>query len=420
MAGWTVRRSKRAAAGKWAGWILWMVLALPAAYAADPPAAAGKPVTLAFDDAPIGQVLRALAAHQRLNVVVAPGVTGNISLNLNGVPWQQAVDLIARIGQLQVERQGNIIMVFPRGHGGEHGAELPLCNRLVTLQHADAGEIAKNIASMRKTLMSPKGSVMLDKRTNSLVLRDTPPALEILAGWVKIWDLPLEQVLITAHIVSISRENLREIGVDWQHKAGNKNSSTALSMEMPLGKYYGSMGFRLARLSGRLLELELTALEQENKVDILASPRLYTAHQQTASIKQGTQIPYQTASGKNKSPTVQFKEAVLSMEVTPNVLRNGKVTLKLRLSQNVPGRVLKQGESESVSIDMEEIKTQVTIADGETIVLGGIFQHQKHQSSDKVPVLSEIPLLGHLFKRQRANYKQRELVIFITPTRISG
>jgi len=384
------------------------------------PATTGKPVTLVFDDTPIQQVLRALAEHQHLNLVVAPGIKGNITLNLNDLPWQQAVDLIVRTGHLHLERQGNVLMVFPQKRGDETTATRPLVNRLVTLQHADASEISKHIVSMRKTLLTPRGSMMLDKRTNSLVIRDTEPALDALAGWIHIWDLPLEQVLITAHIVTISRENLREIGVNWQHHAGNKNSSTALSMDLPLGKHYGSMGFRLARLSGRLLELELTALEQENKVDILASPRLYTAHQQTASIKQGTEIPYQVANGKNKSPSVQFKEAVLSMEVTPKVLRNGKVTLKLRLSQNVPGQVLKQGENESVSIDMEEIKTQVTIDDGETIVLGGIFQRQKHLSLDKVPVLSEIPLLGHLFKRQRANYKQRELVIFITPTRISG
>ncbi|WP_410013236.1 type IV pilus secretin PilQ [Sodalis sp. C49] len=382
----------------------------------------GKPVTLVFDDAPIPQVLRALAEHQRLNLVIAPDIKGNISLNLHNVSWLQAVDLIARTGRLRLERQDDALMVFPARRGEADGppGETPLRNQLVTLEHADAGEVAKSIGSMRGALMSPRGSVMLDKRTNSLVLRDTDAALSALTGWIKIWDLPLEQVMITAHIVTISRDNLREIGVKWQQGGGTSPCATRLGVDLPLSEHYASMGFRLARLSGRLLELELTALEQENKVDILASPRLYTAHQQTASIKQGTEIPYQVANGKNKSPAIQFKEAVLSMEVTPKILRNGKVTLNLRLSQNVPGRVIKQGENESVSIDMEEIKTQVTIADGETIVLGGIFQHQKHQTHDRVPLLAEIPLLGQLFKRQRAHYKQRELVIFITPTRITG
>ncbi len=400
-------------------------------WAAEPAAGKGKPVTLVFDDAPIRQVLRALAEHQRLNLVVAPGITGNISLNLHGVSWQRAVDLIVHTGRLHLERQGDVMLVYPQDQFAarrEQQAEAlrrreisqPLSNRLVTLQHADAAEVAKNIGALRKSLMSPRGTMMLDKRTNSLVLRDTEAALDNLTGWINVWDLPLEQVMITAHIVTISRDNLREIGVDWQHSADTARRTAAMAVNLPLGEHYASMGFRLARLSGRILELELTALEQENKVDILASPRLYTAHQRTASIKQGTELPYQVKRGKSKGSTIQFKEAVLSMEVTPKILRNGKVTLDLRLSQNVPGQSIKQGGNESVSIDMEEIKTQVTIADGETIVLGGIFQRQKHEMKDKVPLLAELPVVGHLFKRQRGHYKQRELVIFITPTRISG
>ncbi len=391
----------------------------------------GKPVTLVFDDAPIQQVLRALAEHQRLNLVVAPGIKGNISLNLHGVPWQQAVDLIVGSGRLHLERRGNVLLVYPaeqlaarREQQAEalrrREGEQPLSNRLVTLQHADAAEVAKNIGALRKTLMSPRGTLVLDKRTNSLVLRDTDEALANVTDWIKIWDLPLEQVMITAHIVTISRDNLRNIGVDWQHSADMGRRTANMGVSLPLGEHYASMGFRLARLSGRLLELELTALEQENKVDILASPRLYTAHQRTASIKQGTELPYQMKKSKSKGSSIQFKEAVLKMEVTPKILRNGKVTLDLRLSQNVPGQMLKQGGNEGVSIDMEEIKTQVTIADGETIVLGGIFQRQKHETKDKIPLLADIPWLGHLFKRQQGHYKQRELVIFITPTRISG
>nr|WP_213993313.1 DNA uptake porin HofQ [Sodalis sp. dw_96] len=398
---------------------------------AEPSAEKSKPVTLVFDDAPIQQVLRALAEHQRLNLVIAPGISGNISLNLHGVPWQQAVDLIVGTGRLHLERQGNVMLVYPRDQFADRKeqqaealrqreSEQPLTNRLVTLQHADAAEVAKNIGALRKELMSPRGTLVLDKRTNSLVLRDTEAALANLTEWINVWDLPLEQVMITAHIVTISRDNLRDIGVDWQHSADTGLRSSKMAVNLPLGDHYASMGFRLARLSGRLLELELTALEQENKVDILASPRLYTAHQRTASIKQGTELPYQVEKSKSKGSSIQFKEAVLKMEVTPKILRNGKVTLDLRLSQNVPGQVIKQGGNESVSIDMEEIKTQVTIADGETIVLGGIFQRQKHERKDKTPLLADIPWVGHLFKRQHERYKQRELVIFITPTRISG
>ena len=412
--------------------ILCVVLLLPYVQAtAGTPAAKGKPVTLMFDNAPVRQVLRALAEHQNLNLVVAPGIEGNISIHLHEVPWQQAVDLIVRIGHLHLERRGNIMTVYPEDQVNarrEKNAEIslrqenerPLYNRLVTLQHADAGEIAKNIGSLRKSLMSSRGSLMLDKRTNSLVLRDTESALAGLTEWIRVWDVPLEQVMITAHIVTISRENLRHIGVDWQHAVDSPSRSAAMAVNLPLGDHYASMGFKLARLSGRLLELELTALEQENKVDILASPRLYTAHQQTASIKQGTQLPYPVTGGKRKGSAVEFKEAVMSMEVTPKILRNGKVTLNLRLSQNAPGAIIKQGGNEGISINMEEIKTQVTVGDGETIVLGGIFQRHKLETKDKVPVLGDIPLVGQLFKRQHGQYKQRELVIFITPVRISG
>ncbi|TCV93658.1 secretin N-terminal domain-containing protein [Biostraticola tofi] len=296
----------------------------------------------------------------------------------------------------------------------------PLSNRLVTLQYADAREVAKNIRLQKKDLMTPRGNVMADPRTNSLVLRDTAEALDSLQDWIDIWDQHLDQVMITAHIVTISRDNLREIGVNWSYPSGAGGRLDMMSLHLPLGEHYARSGFRLARLGGRVLELELTALEQENKVDILASPRLYTSHMQKASIKQGTEIPYQVSSGRSRGASIQFKEAVLSMEVTPRMLRNGRITLDLSLSQNVPGRLMKQGENESVSIDKEEIRTQVTLSDGETVVLGGVFQHQKQQTKDKIPLLADIPIIGHLFKRERNQYKQRELVIFITPNRISG
>ncbi|AHF75487.1 Putative outer membrane porin [Sodalis praecaptivus] len=388
-------------------------------------------LSLHADDAPVRQVLQALAAQRGMNLVVTPGVEGEITLRLQEMPWRQALALVLTAGGLQMTRQGQTLVVSQQEAQDEQQQEkaastasreegAPLINRLVTLQYADASEVVRSIDAQRTSLLSSRGSVRLDKRTNSLVLRDTAAALAAVSDWIAVWDVPLEQVLITAHIVTISRENLREVGVNWRYPGGSASEDARASVKMPVDGHFARIGLPLARLNGRMLELELTALEQENKVDILASPRLYTAHQQTASIKQGTQIPYPMTSGHGKHPSIQFKEAVLCMEVTPRILRNGRITLDLRLSQNVPGSVIKQGESQSVTIDTEEIKTQVTIADGETIVLGGIFQHQKQRSNDRVPLLADIPLVGALFKRQRANYKQRELVIFITPTRISG
>ncbi|MFT4465273.1 MAG: secretin N-terminal domain-containing protein, partial [Sodalis sp. (in: enterobacteria)] len=368
-------------------------------------------LSLRADDAPVRQVLQALAAQRGMNLVVTQGVEGEITLRLHEMPWRQALALTA--GDLQMTRQGQTLVVSQQEAQDDQRQEkaattlreegAPLINRLITLQYADATDVVRSIDAQCTSLLSSRGSVRLDKRTNSLVLRDTAAALAAVSDWIAVWDVPLEQVLITAHIVTISRENLREVGVNWRYPGETAPEDARASVKMPVGGHFARIGLPLARLNGRMLELELTALEQENKVDILASPRLYTAHQQTASIKQGTQIPYPMTSGHGKHPSIQFKEAVLCMEVTPRILRNGRITLDLRLSQNVPGSIIKQGESQSVTIDTEEIKTQVTIAEGETIVLGGIFQHQKQRSNDRVPLLADIPLVGALFKRQRAN-----------------
>ncbi|MFJ5332630.1 DNA uptake porin HofQ [Pectobacterium versatile] len=397
-------------------------------------ASAESSVSMAFEDSPIPRVLQALADHQQLNVVIAPGVTGNLSLRLADIPWQQALDIVLRMGKLSVERNGNVLMVFPADHleslqkerderVAEQAQKLPLHNLSVALQYADATEVAASVLVQRGTLLSTRGSVTVDKRTNTLLIRDTEEALAQLEPWVKELDLPLAQVQLAAHIVTISSEHLQALGVNWglgEGDAANKalrlnNFNVGLPVDTPAI----NAGFHLARLNGRLLDLELMALEQENQVEIIASPRLFTAHQQTASIKQGTEIPYQVSSGASGSTSIEFKEAVLGMEVTPDILRAGRITLNLKISQNMPGQTIKQGDNgEALAIDKQEIQTQVTVADGETIVLGGIFQQQKKNSDRQVPILGEVPVFGHLFRNHTQQHTRRELVIFITPTLI--
>ncbi|SHH27323.1 DNA uptake porin HofQ [Pectobacterium carotovorum] len=397
-------------------------------------ASAESSVSMAFEDSPIPRVLQALADHQQLNVVIAPGVTGNLSLRLADIPWQQALDIVLRMGKLSVERNGNVLMVFPVDHleslqkerderVAEQAQKLPLHNISVALQYADATEVAASVQAQRGTLLSTRGSVTVDKRTNTLLIRDTEEALTQLEPWVKELDLPLAQVQLAAHIVTISSEHLQALGVNWglgEGDAANKalrlnNFNVGLPVDTPAI----NAGFHLARLNGRLLDLELMALEQESQVEIIASPRLFTAHQQTASIKQGTEIPYQVSSGASGSTSIEFKEAVLGMEVTPDILRAGRITLNLKISQNMPGQTIKQGDNgEALAIDKQEIQTQVTVADGETIVLGGIFQQQKKNSDRQVPLLGEVPVFGHLFRNHTQQHTRRELVIFITPTLI--
>ncbi|MFC3393966.1 DNA uptake porin HofQ [Brenneria rubrifaciens] len=408
--------------------LTWLFVCLQA------PAGAEEPVSMAFEDSPVQRVLQVLADHQQLNLVVAPGVEGKLSVRLTDVPWQQALDIILRMGQLAVERDDNVLLVYPAEYLEEaerrkeerlalQVQNQPLRNLAVALQYADASEVARSVQAQQGALLTERGSVTVDKRTNTLLVRDTEFALGQLKAWVSELDLPLSQVQLAAHIVTISSENLQELGVNWG-LSGSESTNKALRLNnfnvgLPVDAPAVNAGFNLARLNGRLLDLELMALEQENQVEIIASPRLFTAHQQTASIKQGTEIPYQVSSGASGSTSIEFKEAVLGMEVTPSILRAGRITLNLKISQNMPGQAIKQSDNgEALAIDKQEIQTQITVADGETIVLGGIFQQQKKSGNRQVPTLGDIPVLGHLFKNNTQQHTRRELIIFITPTLI--
>lgn len=386
-----------------------------------------KPISLSFHDAPATVILQALADYQQLNLVAAEGMGGNLTLRLNNVPWQQALAVILRMGKLTMTLDGSVMMVSPEPDEQQRrllAQQQPLQDLALPLQFAEAEAIAQSLQAQRGTLLGERGSVMVDTRTNTLMIRDTAPALTVLKNWVREMDKPMEQVQLAAHIVTISNEDLRELGVRWGLAADDREAKSLridnFSVALPVERSTVSAGFHLARVSGRILDLELSALEQENAVEIIASPRLLTANQQTASIKQGTEIPYEVSSGASGATSVEFKEAVLGMEVTPKILPNGRITLTLHISQNMPGRTIKQGEGEALAIDKQEIKTQVTVKNGETIVLGGIFQRQSSNMADKVPGLGDVPLLGALFKRSSKQHKKRELVIFITPTLIKA
>ncbi|MFP1734222.1 DNA uptake porin HofQ [Lonsdalea quercina] len=387
------------------------------------------PVSLAFDDVPVARALQALADHQRLNLVVAPGVEGNISLQLNNVPWQQALDITLKMADLTLEREGDVLMVYTRGKFSdvpqterEVQHTEPLKNASLMLQYAEASDVAAGLQGQRGTLLSERGRVTADKRTNTLLIRDEAAAVAEIKAWIREMDKPLAQVRLTAHIVTIGSEQLESLGVNWglgeRVGPGKGLSVNNFNIDLPITTPAIKAGIHLARLDGRLLDLELQALEQENAVEIIASPRLFTAHRQTASIKQGTEIPYQVSSGASGSTSIEFKEAVLGMEVTPRVLPQNRISLNLLISQNMPGRAIKQGEGEILAIDKQEIQTQVTVTDGETIVLGGIFQQQKNQAENRVPGLGQLPVVGGLFKSRSQQNTRRELVIFITPTLI--
>lgn len=406
------------------GVALWC-LALGAAQAQDK-----QRVSLEFQDVPVTVILQALADYRQMNLIAAPGVSGNLTLRLENVPWPQALALTLRMGKLTMTREG-VMLIAPEPDAQEKKQQRealaqrqPLHSLTLTLQNGDAAEIAESLNAQRGALLSERGSVLADKRTNTLLLRDTAPILAQLKKRVTEMDAPLAQVQLAAHIVTINSESLRELGVRWGLAPDDRPTRPLrpgnLGVNLPLERSAVNAGFHLARISGRLLSLELTALEQENQVEIIASPRLLTAHLQTASIKQGTEIPYEVSSGASGATAIEFKEAVLGMEVTPKVLPDGRITLTLHISQNMPGRAISRGAGEALTIDKQEIKTQITVKNGETLVLGGIFQRHSGKTADKVPGLGDAPMLGGLFRQSGAQQKKRELVIFITPTLIKG
>ncbi|MDE5205181.1 DNA uptake porin HofQ [Citrobacter amalonaticus] len=407
-------------------WILVMIIAVLL------PVQAGKNqnVTLVVDDVPVTQVLQALAEQERKNLVVSPDVSGVVSLHLTDVPWKQTLQTVAKSAGLILRQEGSILHVHSESWQSEETARqeaevarrqanLPLENRHIALHYADATELA----NAGGKLLSAKGSLTVDKRTNRLLVRDNPPTLALVEQWVTQMDLPIEQVELAAHIVTINKKSLRELGVKWTlaeaEKTGAVGQVTTIASDLSVANATTRVGFNIGRINGRLLDLELSALEQQQQLDIIASPRLLASHLQPASIKQGSEIPYQVSSGESGATSVEFKEAVLGMEVTPTVLPKGRIRLKLRISQNMPGQMLQQADGEVLAIDKQEIETQVEVKSGETLALGGIFSNKNKSGKDSIPLLGDIPWFGQLFRHDGKENDRRELVVFITPRLVS-
>ncbi|GAL59331.1 putative DNA utilization protein HofQ [Pseudescherichia vulneris NBRC 102420] len=384
------------------------------------------PVTLVVDDVPVVQVLQTLAELGRYNLIVAPEVSGTISLHLVDVPWKQALQTVIASAALIVQKEGSVLQVHTQAWGeqqqekreadkAKQQSALPLVEKSVTLRYAEAEELAKAGGK----LLSPQGSMMADKRMNRLLLRDNAASIQAIARWIAEMDLPVAQVELAAHIVTINEKSLRELGVKWTlaeaQAAGKIGDLTTLSSDLSVSDATTRVGFNIGRIDGRMLDVELSALEQAQQLEIIASPRLLASHQQPASIKQGSEIPYQVSSGESGATSVEFKEAVLGMEVTPTVLPDGRVRLKLHISQNMPGQVLQQADGEVLAIDKQEIETQVEVGSGDTLALGGIFQQQNKSGSESVPGLGSVPWLGRLFRHDGNDNERRELVVFITP-----
>nr|WP_235201669.1 type IV pilus secretin PilQ family protein [Vibrio fortis] len=416
----------------------------------------GKLISINFQDIPVRNVLQLIADYNDFNLVVSDSVSGNLTLRLDGVPWQQVLDIILQVKGLDKRVDGNVILVAPRAEldlreqqaleKSRLEQELgELKSEIIKINFAKATDIADMIGGDGTvSMLSDRGSITIDERTNSLLIRELAENISVIREIIESLDIPVKQVQIEARIVTVTEGNLDELGVRWgvsstngSFKAGGSiegnyptiqpynggdsgDDSSALDnyLNVNLGATSpnaSSIAFQVAKLgSDTLLDLELSALQQESKAEIISSPRLITTNKKPAYIEQGTEIPYLESSSSGAT-SVSFKKAVLSLKVTPQITPDNRLVLDLSVTQDRPGQVVKTGTGEAVAIDTQRIGTQVLVNNGETVVLGGIFQHSVSNTVDKVPVLGDLPLLGALFRRSYENVGKSELLIFVTP-----
>lgn len=413
----------------------------------------GKPISLNFQDIPVRTVLQLIADFNNLNLVTTDSVSGNITLRLDGVPWEQALDIILKVRGLDKRLDNNILLVAPAEEiaarekqqleSRNQVADLaPLYTEYLQINYAKASEVATLLSSKSTKLLSSKGAVSVDERTNVLVVKDTADVISNIKRMLDILDIPVKQVVIEARMVTIDDGFDEALGVRWgvtkndghgnstsgtiegNDGSGNNNGGSTitrpgvddrLNVNLPVTNAAGTLAFQVARLAdGTLLDLELSALEKESKAEIIASPRVTTANQKPALIEQGTEIPY-VESSSSGATSVTFKKAVLSLKVTPQITPDNRVILDLTVTQDTKGETVPTGTGDAVSINAQSITTQVLVNNGETLVLGGIYQQTIKSDVSKVPLLGDIPGLGVLFRKTTSENKKRELLIFVTP-----
>ncbi|WP_426414940.1 type IV pilus secretin PilQ [Aestuariirhabdus sp. LZHN29] len=411
----------------------------------------GEKLSLNFQDIDVRSVLQLIADFTDLNLVASDTVGGNITLRLQNVPWDQALDLVLKAKGLDKRKVGNVLMVAPAEEiaarekqeleNDQQIAELaPTFSELMEVNYADAAEVAAILGS---GVLSERGTVQVVQRTNSLLLNDTQSKLDELRDLVKRIDIPVRQVMIEARIVNAETQFGLNLGVKWSGgKVGSKGSTgkntviggsgtTAVSPPsaaspnpsdnsfLDLGAAGFADGQSAAALAigfatnSTLINLELSALESSGKGEVISQPKVFTADKTTARIESGTEIPYQEASSSGATST-SFKKAVLSLEVTPQITPDGNIIMDIAVNNDSPD-VSNSPANGEIAIRTQKIETQVLVADGTTIVLGGIFQNNNTTQVTKVPFLGDIPYLGQLFRSTSDSVTKSELLVFITP-----
>jgi type IV pilus assembly protein PilQ len=417
----------------------------------------GERISLNFQDIEVRAVLQLIADFTELNLVASDTVSGRITLRLQNVPWDQALELVLKTKGLDKRQVGNVLMVAPAAEIAERErqqieankqiAELaPLVSEFVRIRYASAEEIVELFQAGTEeggTLISARGSVVVDKRTNSLIITETAPKLAAIRELIELVDIPVRQVMIEARIVIAQSDATRNLGIEWG--GGYLNSSdddvlsisgdtqnvvnlneSAIAGEQASLDYPGALlvdlgvastsGFAVGFTSEDLfLTAELSALEAEGDGEVVSQPKVITGDKQQATIKSGTEIPYQESASSGET-TTSFKEAVLALDVTPNITPDDRIMLDLQVNQDSVGDLVPSGRGGFIpSIDTTQLNTQVLVGNGETVVLGGVFKTEDIESVNKVPFFGDIPYVGAFFRSESTSHTKTETLIFITP-----
>jgi len=418
----------------------------------------GEKLSLNFQSIEVRAVLQLLADFTEMNLVTSDTVQGNLTLRLKNVPWDQALDIILKTKGLAMRQNGNVMLIAPAAEiAAREKQELtaqkqlielePLYSEIIEINFAKATDLATLLASSTEDatgagvtgFLSSRGSATVDLRTNSLLLRDTAEQLVQIRKLIDKLDIPVRQVLIESRIVIASNDFTKELGVRFGASSANNTGGSVLNsgatsgslngtteslngtmptgddrlnVNLPVANPAGSIALALAKLPfGTLLELELSAMQAEGKGEVISSPRVITSNQATAIIEQGTEIPYQEASSSG-STSVSFKKAVLSLEVTPQITPDDKIIMDLKVNKD---RAVFDPRFTVPSIDTKKVETQVLVENGETVVLGGVYEQTKNDSSSRVPFFGDLPYVGFLFKTTSKIDNKSELLIFVTP-----
>lgn len=384
-----------------------------------------KLISLNYQKIEIRSALQLIADFSGINIVVSKSVTGEMTLRLDRVPWDQALKIILETNGLHQYREGNVIRVTNDLTPVQQGylektteTGLPLQSLFVQLKYAKAKDLALLLNEASHSMLSKEGNFRADSRTNTLWIQDNKLQLDAIKKIISQLDIPVRQVLIEARIVHVARESIQDLGIRFDlsrsgQTENNNKSPGGFNIDLgKLGENPASVGIALAKLgNGVLLDLELSALESEDKAEIIASPRLMTMNQQTATIESGEEIPYQESTSSGAT-NLTFKKAVLGLKVTPQITPDNKLLLALRINQDtLSGRMVNQVPS----IFTREIETTVLVKNGQTLVLGGIYKQNKQRAVYRIPALGRLPFLGSLFRNKHRQVRNEELLIFITP-----